>query len=269
MDHWDPSIWFRAVDISAVVASGLLGGAVARAFRFDLVGFVMLAIVSGMGGGIVRDVLLNTGFPVALTDSGYWIGVLVAAAVAYTIDLGTPWAARMLILVDFVGMGAWTATGTLKSLALGLHWLPAIALGVTTAVGGGALRDIMVNRIPSIFGGSSLYATIAVIGGAETVVFSQLLHRPNEGMGVAILTCGALGVLARWRNWTLPAPVTLTVPRPRLRSRRMRTSRLGARENQGWSPGEPLTRNLEVVTPEQIHDHQRRRRNRLRRRRRD
>ncbi|SQC36982.1 Predicted membrane protein [Rothia kristinae] len=66
---------FRTVDIAAVAANGLLGGAVARAFRFDIVGFVMLAIVSGMGGGMIRDVLLNSGFPVALTDAGYWVGV--------------------------------------------------------------------------------------------------------------------------------------------------------------------------------------------------
>ncbi|SIM21072.1 Predicted membrane protein [Mycobacteroides abscessus subsp. abscessus] len=116
MEHWDPSVMFRTVDIAAVAANGLLGGAVARAFRFDIVGFVMLAIVSGMGGGMIRDVLLNSGFPVALTDAGYWVGVLAAAAVAYTIDLGSRWADRLLIVLDFVGMGAWTATGTLKAL---------------------------------------------------------------------------------------------------------------------------------------------------------
>lgn len=263
MEHWDPSVMFRIVDIAAVAANGLLGGAVARAFRFDIVGFVMLAIVSGMGGGMIRDVLLNSGFPVALTDAGYWVGVLAAAAVAYTIDLGSRWADRLLIVLDFVGMGAWTATGTLKALGLGLHWLPAVALGVTTAVGGGAIRDIMVNRIPAVFGGNSLYATIAVIGGAEMVVFQELLHRPNLGMGAAIVTCGVLGILSRWRNWRLPAAVDLTVPRPKLRLGRRRIRR-GPLKEQGWTPGEPLTRNLETVTPEQIRRHRRRRRRRVR-----
>ncbi|MDO4916626.1 MAG: TRIC cation channel family protein, partial [Rothia sp. (in: high G+C Gram-positive bacteria)] len=144
MESWDPTLFFRVVDVSAVVANGLLGGAVARAFRFDVVGFILLAVLSGMGGGLIRDVLLGIGFPVALTDSSYWIGAIVAATLAYILDLGSQWASRVLVVVDFLGMGCWAATGTIKALGSGLHWLPAIALGITTAVGGGVLRDIMV-----------------------------------------------------------------------------------------------------------------------------
>ena len=87
MASFDPDVWFRAVDVAAVAANGLLGGAVARAFRFDVVGFLMLAVASGMGGGMIRDVLLNTGFPVALTDSAYWVAALASAGLAYAIDL--------------------------------------------------------------------------------------------------------------------------------------------------------------------------------------
>ncbi|MBS6433294.1 MAG: TRIC cation channel family protein, partial [Rothia mucilaginosa] len=75
-EFFDPDQVFRIVDIAAVVANGLLGGAVARAFRFDIVGFLLLAVACGMGGGMIRDVLLNSGLPVALTDSGYWIGAI-------------------------------------------------------------------------------------------------------------------------------------------------------------------------------------------------
>lgn len=266
MTEWDPSIWFRIVDVGAVVTNGLLGGALARAFRFDVVGFVVLAIVTGMGGGIIRDVLLNTGFPIALTDGGYWVAAIVASGLAYTIDLGTRWADRTLILVDFIGMGCWAATGTSKSLALGLHWIPSVMLGVTTAVGGGVIRDVMVNRIPSVLGGSSLYATVAVVGGLEMVVFSEFLHRPDAGMAVSILTCGVVGVLARWRNWKLPEPIDLKVPRPRLKLSFGSRSRR-ARRMEGWTPGEPLTKNLEAVTEEQIQAHREKKRRRLRRRR--
>ena len=157
----EPETLFRVVDIAAVVANGLLGGAVARALRFDMVGFLLLAVVCSMGGGMIRDVLLNAGLPIALTDGWYWVGAITSAALAYVLDLSSNWATRALVVVDFLGMGCWAATGTIKSLTLGLHWLPAIALGVTTAVGGGVIRDIMVNRIPAIFGGNSLYATVA------------------------------------------------------------------------------------------------------------
>ena len=270
MNEWDPGVWFRVVDIGAVVANGLLGGAVARNFRFDVVGFVMLAIVSGAGGGLIRDILLNTGFPIALTDSGYWVGVAVSALLAYMLDLGAPWAQRFLMAVDFVGMGCWVATGTLKSLGLGLHWVPSILLGVTTAVGGGVLRDIMVNRIPSVLGGSSLYATVGVIGGAEMAFFTLVLKEENLGMIVSIVTCGVVGILARWRNWRLPEPVTLkvSVPRPSFDFRRRprfqpRGSVRGGAQGSR-SGASALAGNLDEITEEQVRAHRNQKRRHFR-----
>lgn len=247
----EPELFFRVVDIAAVLANGLLGGAVARALRFDMVGFLLLAVTCGMGGGMIRDVLLNTGLPVALTDGGYWVGAITAAVLAYILDLSSNWATRALVIVDFVGMGCWAATGTLKALSLGLHWLPAIALGVTTAVGGGVIRDIMVNRIPAIFGGNSLYATVAFVGAAETALCLWALQRPNVAIAVSVLSCTVLGLVARWRNWQLPTtPTALKVQRPRLLDV-FRRDHVHL-ENEGWTPGAPLTDQLDVITDEQI-----------------
>lgn len=256
MEDWDPSLLFRIVDVAAIVANGLLGGAVARAFRFDVVGFILLAVLSGMGGGLIRDLLLGIGFPVALTDSAYWAGALIAAMLAYFLDLGSQWASRVLVVVDFLGMGCWAATGTLKALGSGLHWLPSIALGITTAVGGGVLRDIMVNRIPSILGGNSLYATVALVGAAETALITVVFGRSNLAMAVAIFTCLALGLLARQKDWKLPAPVSLRVPRPQLRL--TKRERVEFDKDEGWTPGQPLTENLQILTPEQIRKYRKR-----------
>lgn len=253
---FDPEQVFRIVDIAAVVANGLLGGAVARAFRFDIVGFLLLAVACGMGGGMIRDILLNSGLPVALTDGGYWVGAIGSSILAYSIDLSARWATRTMLIIDFIGMGAWAATGTIKSLNLGLHWLPAIALGVTTAVGGGVIRDIMVNRIPAIFGGNSLYATVAFVGAAETALVTGLFHRPNLAMGLSILLCLVLGVLAHAKNWQLPTtPAELHVPRPRLFTFRKQEDRTVA--NEGWAPGAPLTEQLEVINAEQLEEYRR------------
>lgn len=255
-EFFDPDQVFRIVDIAAVVANGLLGGAVARAFRFDIVGFLLLAVACGMGGGLIRDVLLNSGLPVALTDGGYWIGAIGSSILAYSIDLSARWATRTLLVVDFVGMGCWAATGTIKSLNLGLHWLPSITLGITTAVGGGLIRDIMVNRIPAIFGGNSLYATVALVGAAETALVTGLFHRPNLAMALSILLCLILGVLSHARNWQLPTtPGGLQVHRPRLITFFNRKE--SAVHNEGWSPGEPLTDQLQVVSPEQLDEYRR------------
>ena len=87
MFNIEPETLFRIVDIAAVVANGLLGGAVARALRFDMVGFLLLAVVCSMGGGMIRDILLNVGLPIALTDGWYWVGAITSAALAYVLDL--------------------------------------------------------------------------------------------------------------------------------------------------------------------------------------
>lgn len=67
----DPLLWFRLIDVAAIVTNGLLGGAVARAHRFDIIGFIIFSVITAMGGGVIRDLMLDTGFPVALTDSYY------------------------------------------------------------------------------------------------------------------------------------------------------------------------------------------------------
>jgi uncharacterized membrane protein YeiH len=99
----------RALDLSGVAANAMLGGAVARAERLDPVGFVVLAIMLGVGGGMIRDTLLQHGPPVALTDYAYLVTALAAAAVAIVIrfegalwermfptSMGWRWAAGLL-----------------------------------------------------------------------------------------------------------------------------------------------------------------------------
>ncbi|WP_432559020.1 trimeric intracellular cation channel family protein [Granulicoccus sp. GXG6511] len=213
--NFDTDLLFRLVDVFGVFANAVLGGAVARTKGFDAIGFVILAICSGLGGGMLRDVLLGVGFPVALTDPLYLSSALVGAGVAFVLDFGRGWARRALLVGDALAMGCWSATGAAKALGAGLAWLPAIFLGVITAVGGGMLRDILVNQVPSVFNGP-LYATVSAIASAEMVLLRSV-DQYALGMGLAILTGGVLGLLARWRQWTLPAAAQWTVPRPRVR----------------------------------------------------
>ena len=210
METWDPSALFRFVDVMGVVANGLLGGAVARSRRFDIVGFATLAIISGLGGGMLRDVLLGAGFPVALTDPAYLSGALIAAVVAYVLHLEGAWSRRALALADVLALGCWSATGTIKAASLGLSAVPAVMLGVITAVGGGMLRDVLVGRTPAVFGGNTLYASLAVIGSVEAWVFFELGMR-ELAMGSSIVTCAVLGLLARKLGWMLPEPIDFSL----------------------------------------------------------
>lgn len=209
----------RVLDLTGVFANALLGGAVARRHGFDPVGFAALAIVSGLGGGLIRDTLLQHGTPVALTNYAYLTTALIGAAVAFAVRFeGRVWE-RLFPYVDALALGCWAAAGAQKTLALGLGWLPAVLLGTVTAVGGGAVRDIAVGRIPTIFGGNTLYATCAVISSG-TLVLVQFWGYPQAGLVVATMVGAVLCLLARWRGWILPERVAWRRPDRFLNRRR-------------------------------------------------
>src|SRR5579875_2813973 len=194
---------FRAIDLTGVFANAVLGGVLARREGLDPVGFAALAIMSGLGGGLIRDTLLQHGTPVALTDYAYILTALAGATVAFVLDvegrlwdLGFPW-------IDALALGCWASAGAQKTLGVGLGWLPAILLGTITAVGGGALRDVVLRRIPAIFGGNTLYATSAVAASGIMVVLYDA-GLPSVALIVSTAVGGGVTLLARWRGWQLP-----------------------------------------------------------------
>ena len=196
---------FRAIDLTGVFANAMLGGVIARAERLDPVGFAILAILSGLGGGLIRDTLLQHGTPVALTDYAYVVTALAGAAVAFVMPLeGRLWN-RTFPVVDALALGCWAAAGSQKTLGVGLGWLPAVLLGTITAVGGGMVRDVALRRIPAIFVGNTPYATCAVIASAVMVGLHDA-HLVSLGLVLSTLTGAALVLLARWRGWQLPEP---------------------------------------------------------------
>ncbi|MCI9887432.1 trimeric intracellular cation channel family protein [Micrococcales bacterium 31B] len=204
-----PEDVYRAVDLTAVLVNGFLGGAVARQMRFDPVGFVVLGIVSALGGGMLRDTLLQQGQPIALTDPYYLLIAMGGTALAFLVHLQGTLSNRFVILADALGLGCWAAAGTVKALNFGLGPVPAVLLGVTTAVGGGMIRDVLVGRVPMIFGGNTLYATGAVIGACVSAACHSW-GQQNLAMALSITTCAAVCLIARRRGWQLPLAVDFT-----------------------------------------------------------
>jgi len=203
----------RVVDLAGVLGNSILGGIAARAARLDLVGFGILAVLSGLGGGIIRDTLLQAGPPVALTDPYYLILALAGAIIAFLVPMRGKWTQSPLVLIDALAVGCWSAVGVQKALDNGLGWLPAIILGMITAVGGGMVRDVLLMRVPSIFGGNTLYATSSLAASIVTLVLIEL-RQPELGALAAILTGAGLSLLARRFGWVLPTEVR--IPKPRL-----------------------------------------------------
>lgn len=201
----------RYLDLIAVVTNALLGAAVARQFRLDAVGFAVLSMVSALGGGVIRDVMLDQ-TPVALTDGAYLGCALGASVVAFFVRFeGRRWR-QLFPYVDAVALGAWAVAGTQKSLLYGISPLPAMLLGMLTAVGGGAVRDIMLGQVPMILRQSEMYASAALAAAAAYVALDEI------GIGVwaaplALLVGAGLCLVARRRGWVVPTEARLPAPR--------------------------------------------------------
>jgi uncharacterized membrane protein YeiH len=229
---------FRGVDLTGVFVNAVLGGVIARAERLDPVGFAILAILSGLGGGLLRDTLLQRGTPIALTDYAYVLTALAGAAVAFVIRVeGRTWD-RAFPLLDALALGCWASAGAQKTLAFGLGWLPAVLLGTITAVGGGVVRDVVLRRIPAIFGGTTLYATCAVVASGVMVGLYDA-RLVSLGLVVSTVTGAALVLLARWRDWHLPEPYNWRPHLPEGHVVPRRVSRHRARPISGHDREEP------------------------------
>jgi uncharacterized membrane protein YeiH len=215
---------FRALDLTGVFANALLGGVIARRERLDPVGFAVLAVLSGLGGGLIRDTLLQHGTPIALTDYAYLLTAFGGAALTFLVRVeGHLWD-RVWPIVDALALGCWAAAGAQKTLDAGLGWLPAVLLGTITAVGGGAIRDVVLRRVPVVLGGNTLYATCAAVAAGVLVIVSEYGYR-TAGTLAGLVVGAGLCLLARWRGWILPdadAWSPARVVRARYRTRRPR-----------------------------------------------
>lgn len=220
---------FRALDLCGVLLNGILGGLIARRKNYDMVGFVVLAMLTATAGGILRDVMIQAGPPYALTDPYYLYTACAGALIAWRVPMRSRLARRFLIGADAVVLGTWAATGASKALANGLGIMPALLLGCLTAVGGSMIRDVSVGETPAVFGGNKLYAVPALCAAATDVVLVLSGAPEAYGMLAATLVGAGTCLLAYLRSWRLP--VMEEVERERERRRQMR---LAAGSRRPW-----------------------------------
>jgi uncharacterized membrane protein YeiH len=178
-----------ALSLAGTFVFGLSGGLAAVRAQLDIVGVVTLAVVVGLAGGITRDLLIGVP-PAAFRD---WIYLAVAgAAGVVTFFAHTRLASREreIQVLDAAGLSLFCVTGTTTALNDDVAVVPAIVVGVITAVGGGLLRDVLVGRVPMVLH-SDLYAVPALIGAAIAAVPHEL-----GAEGPAFSIAGALACFA-------------------------------------------------------------------------
>lgn len=193
----------EVLDLLGVFVFALSGATLAIDKRLDLFGVSVLAVVTALGGGMVRDVLLGDLPPVALQEQRYLAVALLAGLVAFAGAGRVHRAAGAVRLFDAAGLGLFVATGTDKALEAGLGTVPAVLLGCLTGIGGGMLRDVLVGVVPIVLR-RELYAVPAVLGALVVCAGDGL---GAGGAATAALAAGvvfAVRVLGVWRDWHFP-----------------------------------------------------------------
>ncbi len=190
------------LDIAAIFVFALTGALVAASKRQTLVTFAFFAVVAGVGGGSVRDLLI--GARVFWIDHDLSLAACLIAALTVWAAPKTWWQGRALDWLDAVGLAAYATFGAAKALAYGVAPLPAIAMGVLTGCLGGILRDVLAGR-PSILMRPELYVTAAALSAA-LVVGLLLVDVPTMVAGPVAAAAGfALRALAIAKGLRLPA----------------------------------------------------------------
>lgn len=172
--------------------------------NLDLIGIMTLAFCTALGGGIIRDTLLGAVPPAALRDWRYPTIALSAAALVFflhTVVRAIPLTAIQVL--DAAGLAIFAIAGTPKAMLYKMTPLVAVLLGTITAVGGGTIRDVLLNQIPNVLR-AEVYATAALLGSICMIAAIKLRLPSSYAATLGGVVCFLLRVISLWRHWNVP-----------------------------------------------------------------
>ena len=196
---------YYLLDLAGTFAFAISGATAAKERGLDLFGITAIAYTVACGGGIIRDLCIGAIPPAGLTTWYYLVTAMVAAIMTISLYPVVRRLNRPVILFDAVGLSLFAVTGAQKALSFGHNGEVAVLLGIITAVGGGVLRDILLNRVPVILQ-KEIYASAALIGALIVVLGNYFNWLPGGWTAiVALIVCFTLRLLALRFHWNLPA----------------------------------------------------------------
>ncbi len=190
------------VGMAAVAVNALTGVLDSSRKQMDLIGALLVGIATALGGGTIRDLLLDRNV-FWVVDQAYLIAAMGTGLITFFIARTFPLPPRLFLIPDAVGLALFTVIGTQISLQWHAPWLVASLMGVITGVVGGVLRDILCNDVPLVFLKGELYATAAWIGAFALIGFQQL------GISAVMASWLAMGVVLTLRLLAMRFQITL------------------------------------------------------------
>ena len=195
------------LDLCGVAVFAASGAVLAIRRKFDLVGLLTLAFVAALGGGVLRDLLLARGVPVAFNDPNYPVVAFITGLIVIPLRnlIERMW--RPVLVLDAAGLGLFAVTGASIAAEHGLAAIPAVMVGVVTATGGGVIRDVLAGEAPQVFQQDSVLYVIPAALGALVVVIAHGLEVLNLAVSIcAALSVTMLRVAALHFRWHAPLP---------------------------------------------------------------
>ena len=192
------------LDLFGTMAFAVTGAFKAIEHKADIVGIIILATITGVAGGTIRDVILGKELPNSLIDPSYVIITVVSAIVIFFLHSKMKKHWNVFLKFDAIGLGVFTVIGaTFAYNMFGLNFLVIVLSGMLTAIGGGILRDIFVSQTPIVFV-KELYASASFLGAAVFYLVILLTNDVYAGTISGLLLATGLRMVAMKYNWNLP-----------------------------------------------------------------
>ncbi|MEU3960925.1 trimeric intracellular cation channel family protein [Streptomyces buecherae] len=203
-DLFTPSV-LRSLDLAGIFVFAISGALLAVRKNFDVFGIAVLAEVTALGGGLIRDLIIGAVPPAAFTDFGYFVTPLIAAGLVFFLHPEVERINGAVGVFDAAGLGLFCVAGTTKAYEYGLSLTASVTLGVATAAGGGVLRDVLANEVPSLLRWDrEIYAVPALVGSSVVALLVHFDALSGGTSALAALLAFALRLCAMRFGWRAP-----------------------------------------------------------------
>lgn len=195
----------QIADIIGIISFAISGFLIAVHYKFDILGIFISSFLTALGGGMIRDVIanrtpyvLNDNLPIILVSTTLFLSLILKLHKKTDLESKTAF-----IVSDAIGLVSFAITGALIGLHSEFNFLGVLMLAFLTAVGGGTIRDILINKVPSILI-SEFYGTVAIIVGLITYFLHLLEQTSILNLTILFIAGVTLRLLAYYKKWQLP-----------------------------------------------------------------
>lgn len=214
-ERFDQHVLFYVSCVFSTIVGAIAGATASTRVHMDIVGIVVCGTIASLGGGTVRDMMLQgftfpDGEPVKIfwmtaTDVQLFYQAIITSLIVFYLSRIIHFPSGTIRVADAFSMAFFTIVGTCKAYHLGCYWPVCIAMGVCTGIAGGVLRDVLTGNVPYVFRSNEIYAS-ASFAGASLYILMQWLQVPEViGYSLAVATAFGVRMVAVYMNWRAPS----------------------------------------------------------------